>query len=133
MRKYRYQTFISVAGLSVGFTCFAMAMLWIRYETSYDSFHKNAGKIYCVSIPDMIRPEESSRVCPYPMAGYLEATFPEVARAIPIAPSNFNFEIEGIKHKADLVKIDSSFFGMFDVKLVEGVSQSKIVNQQYNI
>jgi heme/copper-type cytochrome/quinol oxidase subunit 2 len=54
------------------------------------------------------------------MAEYLEATFPEVAKATPVAPENFEFEFEGIKHKADLLSIDSSFFGMFDVKFVEG-------------
>ena len=32
MRKYKNQTLISVLGLAVGFTCFALATLWIRYE-----------------------------------------------------------------------------------------------------
>jgi heme/copper-type cytochrome/quinol oxidase subunit 2 len=120
MWKYKWQTVISVAGMAVGFACFAMAMLWIWYEMTYDSFHKNADRIYCISSPDHFIPDNTTRVCPYPLAGYLETTFPEVVRAAPMAPVNFEFEIEGVKHKADLLKIDSSFFGMFDVKLVEG-------------
>ena len=48
LRKYKNQTFISVIGLAVGFTCFALAMLWIRYEMTFDSFHKNAGQMYVV-------------------------------------------------------------------------------------
>jgi hypothetical protein len=43
--KYKWQTFVSVVGLAIGFACFAMAMLWIRYEMTYDSFHKNADYI----------------------------------------------------------------------------------------
>ncbi|MDR2774107.1 MAG: ABC transporter permease [Tannerella sp.] len=132
LRKYRSQTLISVAGLAVGFACFAMATLWIRYEMTYDRFHKNADRIYCVSIPALGNPEETSRVCPYPLAGYLEATFPEVARATPIAPENFDFKFEGIIHKADLIKIDSSFFSMFDVKLVEG-SMDFLIPESKNI
>ena len=48
MRKYKSQTLISVIGLAVGFTCFTLATLWIRYEMSFDSFHKNAEQIYVV-------------------------------------------------------------------------------------
>ena len=36
MRKYKNQTLISVLGLAVGFTCFALATLWIRYEIGFD-------------------------------------------------------------------------------------------------
>jgi ABC-type antimicrobial peptide transport system permease subunit len=135
LRKYKYQTLVSVIGLAVGFACFAMAALWIRYEMTYDSFHKNADRLYCVSRPSPLTPNGLSRVNPYPLAGYLEATFPEVARAASIAtggPKGFNFELEGVEHKADLLKIDSSFFGMFDVKLVEG-SMDFLIPQTKNI
>ncbi|MDR1896402.1 MAG: hypothetical protein LBR10_06390, partial [Prevotellaceae bacterium] len=49
--KYKNQTLISVVGLAVGFTCFAVAALWIRYEMTYDTFHKNADRMYCVYHP----------------------------------------------------------------------------------
>ena len=51
MRKYKNQTLISVIGLAVGFTCFALAMMWLRYEMSFDNFHKNAGQMYVVHSP----------------------------------------------------------------------------------
>jgi ABC-type antimicrobial peptide transport system permease subunit len=128
--KYKNQTLVSVAGLAVGFACFAMAALWIRYEMTYDSFHKNADRIYCVNRPSSLTPNGLSRVNPYPLAGYFEATFPEVARAASIAPQDFHFEFEEVKHEADLLKIDSSFFGMFDVKLVEGSMDFLIPNSK---
>ena len=34
--KYKTQTLISIIGLSVGFTCFALSVLWIRYEMAAD-------------------------------------------------------------------------------------------------
>ena len=40
--KYKTQTLISIIGLSVGFTCFALSVLWIRYEMTYDNFHEAA-------------------------------------------------------------------------------------------
>ena len=49
MRKYFNQTLISIVGLAVGFTCFALATLWIVYEMTFDSFHKNAKQLSCLS------------------------------------------------------------------------------------
>ncbi|MDR3247040.1 MAG: hypothetical protein LBT50_11505 [Prevotellaceae bacterium] len=61
MWKYKSQTLISVVGLAVGFTCFSMTILWIRYEMTYDNFHKNADRIYCIGLPGFLNPEEFSR------------------------------------------------------------------------
>ena len=40
--KYKGQTIISIIGLAMGFTCFALTVLWIRYEMTYDTFHEGA-------------------------------------------------------------------------------------------
>jgi ABC-type antimicrobial peptide transport system permease subunit len=122
MWKYRNQTLVSVAGLAVGFVCFAMATLWIRYEMTYDSFHKNADRIYCVNMPDVFSSSGIRRSnIPCPLAGRLKSTFPEIAKAVAIMPRSLDIECEGIVvHKADFLMIDSSFFSMFDVKVLEG-------------
>jgi ABC-type antimicrobial peptide transport system permease subunit len=126
MWKYRSQTFISVAGLAVGFVCFAMATLWIRYEMSYDSFHKNADRIYCVSVPDRFTPNGVSRECPYPLAKYLKATFPEIVRAVQVNTGYYP------QFDAFIQMIDSSFLGIFDIKLVEG-SMDFLIPESKNI
>jgi hypothetical protein len=121
MWKYKGQTLISVAGLAVGFACFAMATLWIRYEMTYDSFHKNADRIYCVYLPDLFNLTGVSRNNnPYPLAKHLKTNFPEIANAITLVQGNYDVDIEGVKHKADILGIDSSFFDMFDVRIIEG-------------
>jgi ABC-type antimicrobial peptide transport system permease subunit len=122
MWKYKTQTLVSVAGLAVGFVCFAMATLWVRYEMTYDSFHKNADRLYCVSIHNTWSLSKSDRLyIPFPLAGYLKSTFPEIANVVAISPGDFNFEYEGVNHKANSFGIDSSFLNVFDdVKIVEG-------------
>lgn len=40
--KYKTQTIISIIGLSVGFTCFALSTFWIHYEMTYDAFLKGS-------------------------------------------------------------------------------------------
>jgi ABC-type antimicrobial peptide transport system permease subunit len=61
-----------------------------------------------------------SNFIPFPLAGYLKSTFPETVNAVPIQSVYMDFEYEKVKHKTDMLYIDSSFFNMFDVKLVEG-------------
>ncbi|MDR1897560.1 MAG: ABC transporter permease, partial [Prevotellaceae bacterium] len=122
--KYKNQTFISVVGLAVGFTCFAMATLWIRYEMTFDGFHKNADRIYRVKMLDYFDSDGSIRG-PYLLAAYLKATFPEIAHAAPLqiyrySAADTKIEYEGVTYPADVLDIDSSFFGMFEVKIVEG-------------
>ncbi|MBQ8607994.1 MAG: hypothetical protein IJ417_07395 [Bacteroidaceae bacterium] len=36
LKKYRLQSLVCIVSLAVGFACFALAMLWIRYERTYD-------------------------------------------------------------------------------------------------
>ena len=44
--KYRLQSAVSIVSLAIGFACFSLAAMWIRYETTYDAFHKDAEGIY---------------------------------------------------------------------------------------
>ncbi|MDR3245930.1 MAG: ABC transporter permease [Prevotellaceae bacterium] len=118
--KYKSQTLISVIGLAVGFTCFALAMLWIRYEMTYDDFHKNADRIYCVSTPDSFTPNGISRTGPYPLAAYLKETFPEINKATVLKSVPSKMNIKGVEHPVDIIKTDSSFLSFFDIKIIEG-------------
>ncbi|MBR4846293.1 MAG: ABC transporter permease, partial [Bacteroidaceae bacterium] len=46
LQKYKLQTLLSLVGLAIGFTCFALSSLWWRYETTYDAFHPDADNLY---------------------------------------------------------------------------------------
>ena len=50
--KYKTQTIISILGLAVGFVCFALSVIWIRYEMTYDTFHENAEQIHIIRKKD---------------------------------------------------------------------------------
>ena len=122
MWKYKSQTLLSVLGLAVGFTCFALATLWIVYEMTYDSFHKDANRMYVVYVPSPFSPTGYVRGTNNPMASYLKETFPEIDDAIPLTPSypGTKITVEGVELPALIIRVDSTFFGMFDVKILEG-------------
>ena len=122
MWKYKSQTLISVAGFAVGFTCFALAMLWIVYEMTYDNFHKNAKRIYVVYQADINNPNNFNSTTPNPLASYLKETFPEIADAVSVQPSSreTKMKVDGIEVSLPTIKADASFLRMFDVKILEG-------------
>jgi cell division protein FtsX len=122
MWKYKSQTLISLIGLAVGFTCFALAMLWIRYEMTYDSFHQNAKQLYVVYKPSFMNPTGYDRGTVNPLAAYLKETFPEIKEAITLLPAwpGLTYSVEGVDIPAKMIAADSSFFRRFDVKILEG-------------
>ena len=46
MRNNKLFTFLNIFGLATGFTCCMLITLYIVHETSYDSYHENAGRLY---------------------------------------------------------------------------------------
>ena len=119
MRKYKNQTLISIVGLAVGFTCFALATLWIRYEMTFDVFHKNAQQMYVVFIPNDTQTGNSKRTN-RALAGYLKETFPEIANATTLGSWTQSVNIEGVEISSHVSHVDTSFIRMFDVKVLEG-------------
>lgn len=46
LTKYRLQSVVSIISLAIGFACFALAAMWIKYETTYDAFHRDAENLH---------------------------------------------------------------------------------------
>jgi len=125
MWKYKSQSLISIIGLAVGFTCFALATLWIRYEMTFDSFHKNAKQMYVVYTPNRTVLSGYARNNSILMAAYLKETFPEIENAASVVfprYTNRKITVKNVEFPTVIIEIDTSFFRMFDVKILEGSS-----------
>lgn len=118
--KYKSQSVISILGLAIGFTCFALATLWMRYEQTYDDFHDGADRIY------LIRPESNttnnglSAITPYPLAGYLKATFPEIEDACNMQAWGTTVGYKGAEYRSFKMDIDSAAMHMFKLHVING-------------
>lgn len=112
--KYRLQSTVSVISLGIGFACFALAMLWIRYEQTYDMQHAEAERLYVVM-------EKSDFLNSRARLGeYLASQLPEVAQGCGIRAYKNLICIDGIKHFYQHIRCDSSFLSLMRVELVEG-------------
>jgi len=49
IRKYALQNTVSILGLAAGFVCLSLSALWIHFEESFDTFHKDADRIFTFS------------------------------------------------------------------------------------
>ncbi|MDL2223290.1 FtsX-like permease family protein [Bacteroidales bacterium OttesenSCG-928-M11] len=120
--KYKTQSIISIVGLAVGFTCFALSVFWIRYETTYDSFHEGADRMYIVEIPSIHTRDGSgySRVTAYQLAGYLKENFPEIEGSTNSRAWKDDIIVDNVKYENFQASADSAFLRFFNIKILKG-------------
>ena len=116
LTKYKLQTLLSLVGLAVGFTCFALSSLWWRYETTYDAFHPDAENLYI----QVTSTDKWARVFPsthYSAAQQAMEKIPQVEQATVFrqTPLSINEDIYG-----NVMIVDSMFLPTFQPKLVAG-------------
>lgn len=118
--KYKTQSLISILGLAVGFTCFALSTLWIRYELTYDDFHEDADLIYYVRNVSNTDNNGLSVVTPYPLAGYLKKTFPEIEDACNTQAWESKFKYQGAEQTSFQITADTAMMNMFHLQVISG-------------
>ncbi len=120
--KYRTQNIISILGLAAGFICFALSALWIRYELTYDDFHKGAERIYYVRTTEKTSENGLSSVTPLPLAGYLRSVYPDIEDACSV--QSWPIQVEHPETKkleaASFLAVDSTTLRFFGIKIMEG-------------
>ena len=121
---------INMLGLVIGITAFILIVLWIKAETSYDKFHKNAGNIYRV---DYLLYEEGileqhSASGSGAIGKEIKNAFPEVADYTRFSrtESLVKFGEKTFKEK-NILYAQSSFFDIFSFPLLMGKPDSSLL------
>jgi len=122
IRKQKFYSFINILGLTIGMTCCFLIFMYVRFELSYDSFHKNKDRIYRV-VTDVKTPTEliEADITSAPMGPNIKADFPEVVSSVRINQSNTLVTIGSNKYDEDkMVYADATFFDVFSFSLIRG-------------
>jgi putative ABC transport system permease protein len=121
---------INLLGLTIGITSFILIVFWIRAETSYDKFHKNADNIYRV---DYLLYEEGileqhSASGSTGIGKEIKNAFPEVEDYTRFyrTESIVKYEDKTFKER-NILFAQSSFFDLFSFPLVAGEADSSIL------
>lgn len=111
IRKYALQNTVSVLGLAAGLVCLSFSALWIHFEESFDTFHKDGERIYTILEESPYRSE------PYIPQFTTERLNPLLGFSEVESYTKWNYRYHG---KVTELIADSTFFEYFEFSLASG-------------
>ena len=127
--KQRVYTIINVAGLAVSIVSCLLIVLYVKHETSYDTFFPEGDRVYKVTL-ERKYPNHATYFAsiPHSYAGVMQKDFPEVESALqiqgPFRDLIVTYKVrEGeskIFEENDFLMADSTFFDFFDMPFIQG-------------
>ena len=133
MRKHSGYLILNITGLTIGISSFMLIALFVIHELSYDRFHKNYKNIYRIKIVGMFAESPLDQaITAAPMSQAIQADYPEIEHSVRIIKSGaWLVKYGDTKFNEDGVLFaDSSFFSVFDFKLLKGDPATALVNPQ---
>jgi putative ABC transport system permease protein len=122
IRKKKGYAFINIAGWAVGMAVCTLIMLWVQDELSFDRFHRNADRIYRLTIESHFGAPQSAPVAPTPAGPALARDFPEILKAARLERPRRSTIIYGDKEYIEegIGATDNSFFEIFSFPFLAG-------------
>ncbi len=125
--KSKGYSFINISGLALGIACFLFLLSYVRYERSYEDFHKNADNIYRITL-DLYKGSEFLMTdCETyaPFGPLAKEKMPEVVDFVRMMNNdNTRVKIGEQKYLEERSYFaDSSVFTIFSFKALHGVLQ----------
>lgn len=119
--KNRTTSFINIVGLSVGMTASVLILLWVRNETSFDNYHKDAGSIYRLTtkLPEQGWVWETT---PLLLADAVKNEIPEIVNTARLTTNNWPvFNVKGnLFYGKKCAHVDNGWFSLFKYDFKEG-------------
>jgi len=122
LKRHKIFSFINIFGLSVGLAFSLLILLFVRNELNYDSFHKNADRIYRISLFENYAKDDQhfNSITPGVLGPLLESYYPEIKNCIRISreQGKVKYGSKTFMEKYNLA--DPGFFKMFSFPLLKG-------------
>ena len=133
--KYKTQSLVSIIGLAVGFTCFALSVLWIRYEMTYDNFHEGADRIYLAGSSFRLYGDGFTYNSSSFLADYLAKNCPEIEKVCRIFYdwNEKKIKNEDVEFVVRRIEVDSNFISMFNIKVLDGDNHLQLKKEEIAI
>jgi len=129
IQRHKGYSFIKISGLSIGMACCILILLFVRYELSFDNFHKNQDRIHRVlSELDLAQGTEIVSITALPLAPAIKNDLQEVTYVTRIAGDYRRlFSVGDKKFFEDFNYADADFFDIFTFPLVIGDPKTALV------
>jgi putative ABC transport system permease protein len=133
--RHRQTTLILLFGLTAGLACFIFISLLVLHETSYDTFHQHAGRIFRIQQNRFNKNElTNASVTSNFGVGYdMTMDLPEVENYVMLLKNISMFIKDGEVFKTDKSCFATSdFFNVFSFKLLQG-NDSLVLSRPYSV
>ena len=121
--KRRTYTLINITGMAIGIACSIFIILFVNHELSYDQFHTKGDQIFRIGVSGKFSGNEFDQaVTAQPMAQALISDYPEVKNVVRLREYGDWLVTYGENkfHEENMLFADSTFFEIFDFKLLKG-------------
>ncbi len=118
LKKHKTFSAINILGLTLGISVCLLISLFILNEKSFDSYNKNASKIY-----KLIDTQNNSSGIDYRVAGIITNNFPEIKEACYLQVIKMKIGTSYLNNALtvnNIMSADKSFFTMFTIPFVYG-------------
>lgn len=126
--KNKTGSLINVSGLTLGMTVCLVILIFVHYESTFDTYHENADRSFRVvqhnQLPDQTLYWNTTA---YPLAEALRSDFPEIDNVTQIAgPFTRTFKIETLSgheklfEEPDVLFVDAFYGQTFDIEWLAG-------------
>ena len=123
IRRQKIYSFISITGLAVGMAVCILILLWVRYERSYDGFHKNKDELHRVILNSGDGKYHDPATVGL-IADYLEKEFPDIVLASNLGSTEFKLTHRRQTFICKGLLVNPGFLEMFTFPLKEGNPQT---------
>src|ERR1700754_4152508 len=122
--KSKVFSFITIIGLTTGFSCCLLIYLFVQHELSYDRFNRNAENIYRLTSESVgTKGKTALAVTPAPWGPAMKKDFPEIDNYVRLLKDEKSTVGENGKqqfNENELLFADPTFFKIFSYAMVAG-------------
>ena len=130
LTKNRTYAFINIFGLALGLAACLLLLVYVRYETSYDSWLPNSDRVYQVQATwhEVGQPVSANQTSPFPVRDTLPGGFPQIEKITVAYPFPAVVAREGGAIYMDSLAVDPEFLDIFQLEFVRGSARTALPN-----
>jgi putative ABC transport system permease protein len=136
LTKHKIYSAITMSGLVLGLGVFILFALLLFSQSNFDSFHKNADRIYSVVqvLPRGVEKEHHSAITPAPLKDALLAEFPEIEKAARFFPPGRMVVRHGdnLFYQNRIRFVEADFLSIFSFELIRGEAEA-VLSKPYSV
>ena len=130
LTKSKGYAVINLLGLALGLAACLLLLLYVRYETSYDSWLPDSERIYQVQATwhEDGQPVTPSQSSPQPVRDTIAGGFPQIEAVTVAQQGQLQIVRDGQPMYVDELYVDPAFFEIFQLEFLRGSAKTALPN-----